>query len=360
MAPIPPPVNGHSLASEVILGHLRKEDDVVVADLSIGSKGDGSVTRMRIFEVIKVLVLIWQHRSQNNSIYLTISESFAGNVKDLLIYLICAKHLHKTYIHLHGGSIKRLLFDHHPLLYRLNAFAIRQMAGVIISGRSHESIFSNMISSSKIHVIPNFAEDYLFLNGEAITEKFRNKEILRVLFISRMTIDKGYNDLLDAYLALDDISKRSIQIDFAGMFEAEKERIEFNKKIADIPNITYHGVVDNETKKSLFTNAHVFCLPTAFLEGQPISILEAYASGSVVVTTGQDGIKDVFIDGVNGYEIEVKSPLSIVSAFLQILKASEKLESIAQYNLQIAIVEYRADIFSERVIKLISSAYNKN
>jgi glycosyltransferase involved in cell wall biosynthesis len=63
----------------------------------------------------------------------------------------------------------------------------------------------------------------------------------------------------------------------------------------------YHGdssaciIVDGPGKKNLFSEAHIFCLPTYYpYEGQPIAILEAFASGCVVITTNHSGISDFF------------------------------------------------------------------
>ena len=68
-----------------------------------------------------------------------------------------------------------------------------------------------------------------------------------------------------------------------------------------------------EKKRRLFAEAHVFCLPTyySYYEGQPISILEAYASGCVVITTDHGGICDIFKDKINGFRVEKRSCLSI-------------------------------------------------
>ena len=61
-------------------------------------------------------------------------------------------------------------------------------------------------------------------------------------------------------------------------------------------------------KKDLYSNAHIFCLPTYYpWEGQPFCILEAYAAGCVVITTNHSGISQVFKDGINGIEVEKKS-----------------------------------------------------
>src|SRR5438046_8872377 len=120
IAPVPPPISGHSLATKVLLDDLSSAHQVEVVNLNKNSTKDGEIRLERIREVLKILKDTWRLRNQADAIYLTISESFAGNVKDIFIYLICLKNLSRMYIHLHGGSIGSLLFDRHKLISYLN------------------------------------------------------------------------------------------------------------------------------------------------------------------------------------------------------------------------------------------------
>lgn len=355
IAPFPPPISGHSIASKVLYDYLRSHHYVTAIDLSIASENNGAVTFRRSVEVLKALFQIWKIKRDFDIIYLTISESYAGNIKDLFFYLLCFNKLDKFYIHLHGGSIKKLLFDIHPVLRWLNSIAISRLAGVFISGQSHANIFAGMIDIKRIHTVSNFAQDNLFVDELLVKEKFSNLTVIRVLYISGMIAGKGYLHLLQAYLSLDNELKKKIHLDFAGKFDAENERIEFIKRVNGEPGITYHGVVDDATKRSLFVKAHIFCLPTTFLEGQPISILEAYASGCVVVTTGQEGIRDVFTDGVNGYEIRAHDYCSIKSTLVRVISSPSNLFEIALKNRRIAITNYRTEVFTKCVEKVLLS-----
>src|SRR4051794_36550273 len=100
---MPPPVTGHSLASKTLVDALRGVHETAVVDLSIGSLHDGAVTVQRVREVGRVLLAVWRRRRWADVVYLTISESRAGNLKDLCIYLMCAGHLNRVFVHLHGG-----------------------------------------------------------------------------------------------------------------------------------------------------------------------------------------------------------------------------------------------------------------
>jgi glycosyltransferase involved in cell wall biosynthesis len=355
IAPLPPPLAGHSLVAQVLYEDLAKLHHVEVVDFNKQSFNDGIDSFQRVFEVLNVLKDVWTKKKGADVVYLTISESVAGNLKDLFIYLICYGQLSQMFIHLHGGTIKRELWDKYPLIHKINKFFIKKMAGVIISGQSHLSIFSDLVPKEKIHMAPNFALESLFISEAELDSKFSDLTPMGILYISNMIDKKGYNDLADAYFMLDKIYQDQIRIDFAGRFETMAQETAFRKKIEAKDGLNYHGMVDNQEKESLFSKAHIFCLPTSYLEGQPVSILEAYASGCVVLTTGQPGILDIFTPGINGFEIKMRSPESIKDVIQDILGQNLDLAKIALNNRITAGEKYRPTIYNSYLRGVIES-----
>ncbi|MBW8003473.1 MAG: glycosyltransferase family 4 protein, partial [Planctomycetes bacterium] len=92
----------------------------------------------------------------------------------------------------------------------------------------------------------------------------------------------------------------------------------------------------------LYRSSQVFCLPTYYrYEGQPISIIEAYASGCVVVTTDQGGIGDIFKNNKNGYEVEKESIEDLVDKLEKIIISDKnKNEEIGLFNNKLTINKY--------------------
>jgi glycosyltransferase involved in cell wall biosynthesis len=355
IVPLPPPVTGHSLVSQAVLDGLRGAHETEVVNLSVGSLNDGRITAQRIVEVGKVLAAVWRKKGWADAVYFTISESRAGNLKDLFIYLLCIGRLSRVFVHLHGGTIGRELFDRRPLLRCINGAFIKRLGGVIISGPSHLDIFAGMIDPRRVHVVPNSAEDQLFVSERDIVDKFANTRPLRVLYISSMTPQKGCLDLVEAWLGLGHQVRSRIQLDFAGKFDCDSDRAMFLGRIAGVEGVRYHGLVDSEHKRSLFAKAHVFCLPTRMFEGQPISILEAYASGCVVFTTGQRGIRDVFSDGANGFEVLEQSPASIAAVLTSAADDIDRLRQMALANRRTAGERYRATTFTTALTRILEA-----
>ncbi len=356
LAPLPPPITGHSVAAKAVLDALTRSHPVTVVDLGRGSRHDGGITWQRLRAVGSALAAARAGQQAADAIYLTISESLFGNVKDLVIYALCAPRLDRVVVHLHGGSIGRELFDVRPLIRWLNRHALSRVRGVILSGASHLPIVAGMTPRDRVHLIPNFADDSLFVDPATVESKFADQAPLRVLYMSGMTTMKGYDVLADAYLALSPTLQQRIHVSFAGLFDSEEARLRFETKIAGVAGLTYHGVVDHATKASLFARSHVFCLPTAFREGQPLSILEAYASGCVVLTTGQPGILDIFTPGVHGWVLEPRSVTSTRSALEAVLSSSNALGAMAIRSRHEAEERFRKGRFTAAVEAVLCDA----
>lgn len=355
IAPLPPPFHGQSYVSQVLLDDIRKHHTVRIVNTTKKNSVAGRVQVGRTFEVLGILSRIWKVRKGNDAVYLTISESMSGNIKDLLSYCCFAGSLSRIVIHLHGGSIKKEHWDRRPFFLKLNRYFIRRFGSVIISGRSHAEIFEGMISPEKVQIIPNFAPDDLFIEEAVLAEKFTKTDPLKILYISGLREKKGYLDLLDAFFLLSDEQRQRVRIDFAGAFETEDGGGEFLERIRGHEEIRYMGIVEEEVKRELYFSSHVFCLPTKYFEGQPISILEAYAAGCFVITTPMGGIPDIFSDPENGLYFQPGSPESLASVISRCLEKREELAEVAKANRKLAKERYKKEEFTGSVIRILES-----
>ena len=70
----------------------------------------------------------------------------------------------------------------------------------------------------------------MFLTEDSILHKFKSN-IIKIVFISNLIPKKGYIDLLNAFLSLDEDYKKRITIDFAGEFDTLINKDNFLEKI---------------------------------------------------------------------------------------------------------------------------------
>lgn len=358
---LPEPVTGQSIACRVLLEGLRSEHDVEVVDLSKKDFRQGLSSTTRVVEVARILRHVWRTRNTADVTYLTVSQSLAGNLKDLCIYMLCYRQLDRLVIHLHGGEGMRRLMRDRPLLRRINAHVLRRLGAIVVLGQSQARLYRGIVPDGRLHIVPNCAEDSYFTTPKRIEENFLEVTPLRVLFLSNLLPGKGHDELVQAYLALDERTRASVQIDVAGGFESDRQKEAFLRSVAGVDGIRYHGTVAGERKRSLLDRAHVLCLPTYYpYEGQPISILEAYASGCAVITTNHSGIRDVFRPEVNGFEVAKRSVADLRSAIERALAEPDCLRQMATHNLQTAVVNYRASEHIRALARILGSVAGRN
>jgi L-malate glycosyltransferase len=94
--------------------------------------------------------------------------------------------------------------------------------------------------------------------------------------------------------------------------------------------------------KDLLSIADVFCL-TSFREGLPISMLEAMSCSLPVIGTNVPGIREVVLNGKNGFLVELGDPIAIKDALLSILTNDELSRNLGSESRKIALESYSLD-----------------
>lgn len=352
IGPLPEPTTGQSLACKVLLDGLRHNYEIDVVDLRKEQFQQGVNSLGRVREVTDAVAAVRKRQRHADVIYLTISESIAGNLKDIAFYIACGHRLDRLVVHLHGGAgMQVLLGGKLPFLAALNRYFLRRMGGVIVLGARLANMYQSFLPPARIAEVANFAPDDLFVDDAQIDANFTDTGPLRLLFLSNLLPGKGHDDLLDALGMLSPEDRSALTVDFAGGFEDEQAKTDFLARAATYPNtVMYRGIVGGAAKRDLLRRAHLFCLPTYYpYEGQPISILEAYAAGTAVLTTDHSGIFDVFSPEVNGFVVEKQAPAAIAAALRHALTDRTTLRRIAHTNAVAARELYREQHYVARM-----------
>jgi glycosyltransferase involved in cell wall biosynthesis len=358
VAALPPPISGQSKASGTIFDELvRLGHSVVPVNLNKQSLVSGNFTLTRLFEILSVAKQIRRKRKQADVLYLSLAESTLGNLRDLLFVALLRKSPTRVVVHILGGSRLRSIVSGNGWLARLNKGVMKRADAAIVEGPVNSGIFSNSLRPDQIFVVENSAEDYLFSNKQEIESKYNDLTTLSILYLSNLLTGKGYLELTQAAIALQSEMANRVVFRFVGGFESKDAEDQFHALVNGYPNIEYLGsFIDGEEKKKLYLNSHIFCLPTYYpYEGQPISILEAYATGCVVITTAHSGIPFVFSDSTNGFLVEPKSTSSIVDAIRRAASDPKLLVEIAQRNFEQASERNTPKLFRDRIVNVLTS-----
>ena len=360
IAPIPPvnserPITGNSLPIIKTIEYLRSKGHYIdTIDLSHADV----ITKNYFKRALQILLLVFKAYLKSRKaeiIYLTIAESFTGNIRDLFIYSVCHKKIGNIIIHMLGGnSIGSIINNSKHVLFPINKYYLNRIKAIIVEGKDQMIKFNKIVPRDKIHIIQNFAENYLVFPESKIEQKFENVEKIELLFLSNFLEGKGYWELAKAYMSLSEEMKKYYNINFVGNFIDVKEKERFIEYLKQDNRMHFLGPRMGLEKRDIYWKSHVFCLPTYYAyEGQPFCIVEAYAAGCMVITTDHSGIKEVFTPMKNGLQVEKKSIESLSNSLVWVVENRNQMVNFSRHNLSEAHSKYSLDSYLERIEKLL-------
>jgi len=155
-----------------------------------------------------------------------------------------------------------------------------------------------------------------------------------ILFVGRLTRDKGIPELVGAFSRLDK-QFRNLRLLLVGCFEAEDPLPdETRRQLERHPHIIFVGAVQDTA--SYYAAADIVVLPS-HREGLPTVILEAQAAGKPVVGANTTGIVDLVTDGRTGLLFPVGDAGALTKAIKRLLTDEalvRKLEVAGQERVQ--------------------------
>jgi starch synthase len=161
------------------------------------------------------------------------------------------------------------------------------------------------VDPARIHVIYNgidLAEYQKTSEIKALTDYGVDPDVPYVLFVGRITRQKGVTHLVDAIRYLP--AETQIVL-CAGAPDTPEIATELREKVdaarKDHPRIVWiEKMVTKQETIQLYSNCRVFCCPSVY---EPFGIinLEAMACRAPVVASATGGIKEVVVDGETGY-----------------------------------------------------------
>ncbi len=353
VGPLPLPTTGVSLANQVVYEELQKSPffGVKTVNTSYSSFDEqlGAVSLKKLWFYLKLQVYFFKVFS-HDIIYITPGQTFFGVVKYAL-YILGATLSRKQIIqHIHGNFLGKQYHLLSGCKKKIFHFLMSKTDKGIVLSDSLRPNFEPFIEPNNIYSLKNFVIDELFFEDEVIKQK--NYTDLRIVFLSNLMTEKGIFDLLEALLKLEQ-QKIPYKAKIAGNIAPENQAIA-QEYFSKLKWTKYIGVVDKPQKTKLLKWSNIFVLPTYYtMEGQPISILEAMASGNVVLTTPHAGIPDVFEHGVNGFFVKPQDPKTIVKQFYKLVDHKSLFTTIVQNNIHQARATYRVAHFVDNLEQII-------
>lgn len=220
--------------------------------------------------------------------------------------------------------------------YAFRVRAVSETVGqqLIEDGLDHQKI---KVVTSRVKLDKFNYLEYEFANQE-IREKFNiKKEEELFVFVGRLVIFKGLTFLLKA-LANFNLVPYKLIIVGDGTLRRELEREVESLNLQD--KIIFYGSVDFSEVPYFMACADLMIMPSTD-EGFPRVMLEAMAMKKLVAGSLVGGVRDIAIDGENGYFFPPQDPEAITKTLERIYKENKKNYCIENaYNLVIEKYEF--------------------
>ena len=346
IAPITGPITGENKAINIYIQQVKKNKSISIVVLDRSTEML-SLKKVILKNIIFVLKYIFYINTKNPQvIYILLGQKRRAIIRDSFIILLAMLYGKKIIAHLHGGDFKKYTTKEKTIVNQLVRSVYSRINKIIILSESLMGQFSNIMPLSRIFVVHNTCEYYHF-NYRA-TKPNLIYSPLEIVFISNVLPRKGLFDLL---LALIILSKRSIAFNFtfAGNIipDGDYSDRNINFKIHDIirkggieKNIQILGPISEKQKWQLLRKAHVFVIPSLYNEGEPISLIEAQCAGCPILATKVGGIRDMIVDGLNGYFIKKQSPDDIAQKLEMISRNPSWYLKASHFSRQHALKKY--------------------
>lgn len=283
--------------------------------------------------------------SKSNVIILNTSLNLNAVIRDS-IYLLIAKLLRKEVIVFWRGwnfdNVKYLKFPYSIITWLLlkpdKSIVLYSEIGNVLRDFGHKNNIYNLTTT-----VSDSAFNYML--------EEREHENFNLIFMSRVEIYKGVNELLDAYSILKE-KYPNIKLTIAGN-GGELDTLINKVRDFNIKDVTFSGYVTGNEKYKLLADSDLFVFPS-YSEGMPNAVLEAMAMGLPIVTTKVGGLNDFFIEDRMGAFVEIKNVNSLVQEIEALYLNVNKRKSISKDNIKFASINFKKSIVYNKLKDIIN------
>lgn len=165
--------------------------------------------------------------------------------------------------------------------------AVRFADEIIVLSRGVQDYYKKQYGR-ETRLIPNGVTPVENKPAAQITAQYGLKKDDYILYLGRITPEKGIHYLIEAYRGL----KTDKKLVIAGGSSDSDGYFESLRLAAGNENILFTGFVQGQVLEELYSNAYLYVLPSD-LEGMPLSLMEAMSYGNCCVVSDIPENRDV-------------------------------------------------------------------
>jgi glycosyltransferase involved in cell wall biosynthesis len=275
--------------------------------------------------------------SQIKGVFFPLPFRFLTFLKKYFFSLIAALAGKKIFVFYYKRYAFRKLYNNHFLLRPLiKSFLNLADKIIILSDDIFETDFEGLVKKEKIEVVFSGMNSKFFRpNDEDMQERARKKRI-DIVFVGRLTEEKGVVDLVKAFLDLKE--RKGFENVYLNLIGGENTiDNSWVKEICEKGNnrINFLGVKTGQEKVMVLKKADIFVFPS-YIEGMSIALLEAMAAGLPIVTCDKGSAQYFIKNGVNGFVSRAGDVESLKNNIERLIKDAKLRKKISYNNCELA------------------------
>ncbi len=298
--PLPPPIAGPELVTETFLQEGPNHNiQYIFIDLTASSNASRARWSIRsamrgLGQALRLVRIAWKSRDQTKILHMPLSQSNTGVVRDLVLVALARMLGLKIVLQFHGGDFRQFWLR---CRYRgVVAQTLSKIDKLLVFDPLMKSQFP-FVPVNRMAVLRNPVPGTWIQAWPQLPDRVGQRESLRILFVSHISVAKGFLDLIRAlsdlpgsmdwelHVAGDRIDfERNIVWTGMDMNHGWSRALEIMSRSHLTERVTFHGVITGATKEHLFEQGHVLVLPS-YSEGLPLVVLEAMYAGLTVIGT---------------------------------------------------------------------------
>jgi glycosyltransferase involved in cell wall biosynthesis len=233
-------------------------------------------------------------------------------------------------VHVHATEFDRTGGNPNTDIYKLERFGFENSDRIVaVSNLTKEKIVDNYgISSDKIDVVHNAIDYY---NDYKLPPPKLNKTDKIVLFLGRMTLQKGPKFLLEAAEKVIRNTKR-VKFVFVGHGDMLREIIDKSIELGIQDKVMFTGFMSHYEVDRVYQMADLYVMPSVS-EPFGISALEAIKNGTPVIISKQSGVSEVIQNALKVDFWDIDELANQILAIIRYIPLSRHITRTAQKEL---------------------------
>ncbi|MBD1397608.1 glycosyltransferase family 4 protein [Pontibacter sp. JH31] len=357
---LPPPVHGASMMNKFVVESslINNEYDLKVLPLKFVDRIDqiGSFSWKKAWLSIMFVynLVLTLTKFKPNLVYYTIAPFGNAFLRDAFFVFIIKLFRSKILFHLHGKGIKNSI-QKKPWMKTLYRQTFQKTSVIHLSQSLLYDLDPFISTLSNIFVVPNGIPE---INDWEACTKVKHQDKVQIIYLSNLDTTKGVLVLFEALKILN-----SEHINFEANIIGNSSDITINNlknlvkasKLNDKVKVV--GPKYSYEKYQYLFNADIFVFPTYYEnECFPLSILEAMQMGNAIISTNNGAIKEIVVEGENGFIVEQKNPVALSIKIKELINNRKLLNNMKSNNKKKYKDLYTLQNFEKSILECIERA----